>query len=194
VADAFRRQNENFDLLDIYVKRILPDQAQAYQLSLERHFLGEAGGVAWADVITAEQTLVTVIGNYLGVLQSAWQAVSDLGSLLQTNDIFQMAEGKRFVELPDLSKLMQLPCCHPCSPLPGAHLEGPDLRWPEAGFTPKPTATGLLGAPQATTSTTSYAVQPQPTPPALLPLDRSMPGTGESLPTLDELRKAAYQQ
>jgi outer membrane protein, heavy metal efflux system len=147
VADAFRRQNENFDLLDLYQRDILPKQVQAYWSSVQRHFGGEAGGVAFSDIIAAEQNLVTVMGAYLGVLQNEWQAVSDLGSLLQTNDIFQMAEGKRFVQMPDLIHLLELPCCHPCSSLPGAHLQGPDLSWPEAGFTPKATATEAPAAP-----------------------------------------------
>ena len=148
VTDAFRRHNENFDLLQLYQRDILPKQVQAYRSSVLRHFGGEAGGVAFSDIVTAEQNIVTVIGTYLGILQSEWQAVSDLGSLLQTNDIFQMAEGRRFVEVPDLSHLVELPCCHPCSPLPGAHLQGPDLHWPEAGFERKATATSLLGPPQ----------------------------------------------
>jgi cobalt-zinc-cadmium efflux system outer membrane protein len=150
VADAFRRYNENFDLLDLYQRDILPKQVQAYRSSVLRHFGGEAGGVAFSDIISAEQNIVTVIAAYLGILQNEWQAVSDLGGLLQTDDIFQMAEGRRFIEMPDVSHLVELPCCHPCSPLPGAHLQGPDLHWPEAGFRPKATATSTLGAQQPT--------------------------------------------
>ena len=148
VADAFRRYNENFDLLDLYQRDILPKQVQAYRSSVLRHFGGPADGVAFNDLVSAEQNIVTVIAAYLGILQNQWQAVSDLGSLLQTDDIFQMAEGRRFVEMPDLSHLAELPCCHPCSPLPGAHLQGPDQHWPEAGFRPKATATGALGGPE----------------------------------------------
>ena len=91
-------------------------QVQAYRSAVQRHFGGDVGGVAYLDLVTAEQNLVSVIGSYLTVLQAQWQAVSDLGSLLQTNDIFQLAEGKRFAELPDLSHLLELPCCHQCSP------------------------------------------------------------------------------
>jgi cobalt-zinc-cadmium efflux system outer membrane protein len=185
VADAFRRQNENFDLLDLYQRDILPKQVQAYRSSVQRHFGGEAGGVAFSDIIAAEQNLVTVIGAYLGVLQNEWQAVSDLGSLLQTNDIFQMAEGKRFVQMPDLTHLMDLPCCHPCSPLPGAHLQGPDLSWPEAGFTPKATATGSPAVPAPAPSILAPAT------PSMLPpvgsLGQAKPpvnGLGIPAPTL----------
>jgi cobalt-zinc-cadmium efflux system outer membrane protein len=162
VADAFRRYNENFDLLDLYLNKILPDQVQAYRSSVERYFGGDIGGLAYNDVITAEQNLVSVVGNYLGVLQAQWQAVSDLGSLLQTNDIFQLAEGKCFVQAPDLSQLLQLPCCHPCSTLPGSHLLPPDLSWPEAGFSPKATATGALGAPVPAAPSPSFSARPAP--------------------------------
>jgi outer membrane protein, heavy metal efflux system len=145
VADAYRRYSENFDLLEMYHRDILPMQVQAYRSTVQRHYGGEAGGVAYLDLVTAEQTLVGVIGSYLTVLQAQWQAVADLGSLLQTNDIFQLAEGKRFSELPDLSHLMELPCCHPCNPLPNDAFKGAQLNWPEAGFGPN-TASGL-GAP-----------------------------------------------
>jgi len=145
VADAFRRYNENFDLLELYYREILPKQVQAYRSAILRHYGGEAGGVAYLDLVAAEQNLVGVIGAYLTVLQAQWQAVADLGSLLQTNDIFQLAEGRSFAEVPDLSRILELPCCHPCSPLPNDAFKGADLHWPEAGFGPK--TTGTLGAP-----------------------------------------------
>ena len=69
--------------------------------------------------------------------------MADLGSLLQTNDIFHLAEGKHFAEVPDLSHLPELPCCHPCNPLPNDLFKGANLQWPEAGFVPS--ATGTLG-------------------------------------------------
>jgi cobalt-zinc-cadmium efflux system outer membrane protein len=145
VADAFRRYDENMVLLDLYHKEILPKQVQAYRSAVQRYALGEAGGVAYLDLVSAEQNLVGGIGAYLTVLLAQWQAVADLGSLLQTNDIFQLAEGKHFAELPDLSRLAELPCCHPCNPLPNDVFKGADLQWPEAGFGAG--ATGSLGAP-----------------------------------------------
>jgi outer membrane protein, heavy metal efflux system len=175
VADAFNRQNQNFDVLDLYQREILPKQVQAYRSTVQRHFGGVVGDIAFNDIVTAEQNLVAVIGAYLGILQNEWQAVADLGSLLQTNDIFQLAEGKRFAEVPDLSHLLELPCCHPCSPLPGAHLQGPDLHWPEAGFQPKATATNALGAPVLHDSPPPSAAAPA-NPSALLPAVPVGPG------------------
>jgi hypothetical protein len=148
VADAYRRYNENFDLLGLYHKEILPKQVQAYRSAVQRHYGGEPAGVAFNDLITAEQNLVSVIGAYLTVLQAQWQAVADLGSLLQTNDIFQLAEGHRFAEVPDLSKLLPLPCCHPCNPLPNDAFKGADLHWLQAGFGLP--AAGLVGPPVPT--------------------------------------------
>jgi cobalt-zinc-cadmium efflux system outer membrane protein len=159
VADAFRRQRENFDLLQLYQKDILPKQVQAYVSSVRRYFGGEIGGVAFNDIITAEQNLVTVMSAYLSALQNEWQAVADLGSLLQTDDIFQMAEGQHFAQPPDLSQLAELPCCHACSPMPAAHLKPPDLTPPEAGgdLVPPPT---LLGPPRQQAPAGSTATIP----------------------------------
>jgi outer membrane protein, heavy metal efflux system len=145
-ADAFRRYKENFDLLQLYHTEILPKQIQAYRSAVKRHdLLGEAGGVGYLDLVSAEQNLVGVIGTYLTVLQGQWQAVADLGSLLQTMDIFQLAEGRHFAEVPDLSHILELPCCHPCSSLPNDTFKGADLQWPEAGFGAK--KSGGLGVP-----------------------------------------------
>jgi outer membrane protein, heavy metal efflux system len=144
VADAYRRYSENFDLLKLYHSDILPFQVQAYRSAVLRHYGGAVGDVAYTDLITAEQYLVTAIGNYLTVLQAQWQAVADLSALLQTNDIFQLAEGREFAEFPDLSHIRELPCCHPCNPLPNDAFKGADLQWPEAGIGPR---TSSLGAP-----------------------------------------------
>jgi cobalt-zinc-cadmium efflux system outer membrane protein len=144
-ADAYRRYKENFDLLELYQKEILPKQVQAFRASVKRHSFAGEEVVPYADLVTAEQNLVSFIGSYLTILQAQWQAVADLGSLLQTNDIFQLAEGRRFAELPDLTGLLELPCCHPCNPLPNDAYKGAYLVWPEAGFGAK--TTSGLGAP-----------------------------------------------
>jgi cobalt-zinc-cadmium efflux system outer membrane protein len=145
MADAYRRYSENFDLLELYHKEILPKQVQAYRSAVQRHYGGEAGGVAYNDLVSAEQNLVGVIGSYLTVLQAQWQAVADVGSLLQTDDIFQFAEGRRFADVPDLSQLLELCCCHPCSPPTVPSARQADLDWPKAGFASK--TGGTLGTP-----------------------------------------------
>jgi len=117
LADAFRRLDDNRRALDYYRKQLLPQQVQAFRGTVARHDVGE-GGVAFTDLIQAEQNLVTLIASYLTTLQAYWQAVSDIASLLQTDDVYQMASEVERVPAPDLFHLLKLPCCHPCSSLP----------------------------------------------------------------------------
>ena len=119
VADAFRRYDESRDLLELYRVDILPKQVQAFRAAVTRHYGGEIGRVAYTDLITSEQNLVSVIGPYIVALGAQWQAVVDVANLLQTEDLFQANGTCPVAPVPDLEQLLQLPCCHPCSPLPG---------------------------------------------------------------------------
>jgi cobalt-zinc-cadmium efflux system outer membrane protein len=137
VADAFRRYSENLMLVQLYRTDILPKQVQAFRGAVKRHYGGEpekAGVGAYADLVTAEQNLVAVIGPYLTLLGSMWQAVVDVASLMQTDDLFQGCERMPVAEIPDLEHLLKLPCCHPCNPLPAPGLRGASMNWPSAGF------------------------------------------------------------
>ncbi len=161
VADAFRRYDEARDLLELYRTDILPKQVQAFRGAVTRHYRGELGRIAYTDLITSEQTLVGVINPYLTALAAQWQAVVDVASLLQTEDLFQTAGVYPEAPLPDLEHLLQLPCCHPCSPLPNSVApNGTDI-WPPAGFGPTapasvpPSGTSIaprLGTPRLETT------------------------------------------
>jgi cobalt-zinc-cadmium efflux system outer membrane protein len=147
LAEAYRRYLENQQLLDLYHQDILPKQVTAFRSAVKRHYGGELGGVGYQDLVSAEQNLVSVIAAYLVVVQAQWQAVADVASFLQTDDLFQFAEGSRFAQMPDLEKLFELPCCHPCNPLPDPGLKQADPVWPptDAG----PSNRGVLLAPVA---------------------------------------------
>jgi hypothetical protein len=60
----------------------------------------------------------------------------DLASLLQTDDLFQTVEHFEVMPVADLEHLLELPCCHPCSPVNDPALRGADLRWPPASIAP----------------------------------------------------------
>jgi cobalt-zinc-cadmium efflux system outer membrane protein len=124
VSDAFRRLEENRLVLEVYRKQMLPQQANAFRAAVLRHYAADAVGVAYSDLISAEQNVVTLIGSYLTTLQAYWQAVSDIASLLQTDNVYQMAEEVTDYSMPDLAELLKLPCCHPCSSLPNPALKG----------------------------------------------------------------------
>lgn len=123
LAEAYRRVEENRVLLELNRTRILPQSVQAFRAAVKRHYGAEPDKVAYADLITAEQAVVTVVGTYLTIQQAYWQAVSDLASLLQTDDVYQMAAEIENCPAPDLAELLRVPCCHPCSPLPSAPLK-----------------------------------------------------------------------
>ena len=142
-SEAYRRYDENRVVLGMYQKDILPKQVQAFRSSVKRHFGGEVGAVAFNDLVASEQNLVMVIGNYLPVLKAQWQAVVDVSSLLQTDQLFQMANEVNNAPAIDFEQLLKLPCHHPCSPaIPASTQDASRLR-PEAGSLPQAT----LGAP-----------------------------------------------
>src|SRR5207253_10043493 len=90
----------------------------------------EKGGISFNDLVTAEQTLVTVVQTYLAALGEQWKAVVDVAALLQTDDLFQGRELCQVASVPDLERLLTLPCSHPCSPLPAGAFTGMNGAWP----------------------------------------------------------------
>jgi cobalt-zinc-cadmium efflux system outer membrane protein len=152
VADAYHRYDENRALLELYRRDVLPKQVQAFRAAVLRWYKGDLGYVAYTDLVASEQSLVGVIGTYLTTLGAQWQAVADLASLLQTDDVFQVAEGQLpLPPLPDLEHMLALPCDHPCSPLPQPGLKGADPSWFDATILPAtpPAEQGATAPPPA---------------------------------------------
>jgi cobalt-zinc-cadmium efflux system outer membrane protein len=150
-SDAFRRMEENRLVLGMYRQQLLPQQVQAFRAAVIRHFAaGAAEGVAFNDLIGAEQNVITLIASYLTTLGAYWQATSDVASLLQTDDVYTMADGVAQLPPLDLAEVLVLPCCHPCSsahaapvpPVAPPVLPPPQtLPPPGAGPGPRPVAT-----------------------------------------------------
>jgi outer membrane protein, heavy metal efflux system len=131
-AEAFRRYDENRALLDLYRTAILPQQVQAFRAAVKRHYGAGAKQVAYTDLIQSEQSLVAVVGTYLMILGAEWQAVADVAGFLQTDDLFQLAEGTYPSAVPELHQLLELPCCHPCGAPPGVGAAGTSSWIPSA--------------------------------------------------------------
>jgi cobalt-zinc-cadmium efflux system outer membrane protein len=166
VADAFRRYDENKVLLELYVREALPKQVQAFRAAVKRHYGAEPDKVAYTDLVSAEQNLVGLVGTYLTVLGAQWQAVVDVASLLQTDDVFQSTEQFHVAGVPDLEHLLDLPCCHPCSTVTDPGQRFADWHWPPAGIAPAvppaqpgPPTKGMAGTP-------APALLPAPSPSA----------------------------
>jgi hypothetical protein len=162
VADAFGRYENGRILLELYRRDILPNQVQAFRAAVLRHSKApelEKGQLSFNDLITAEQTLVTVVTTYLGALSDQWKAVVDVAALLQTDDLFQSSpEVYPVAAIPDLEHLLTLPCVHPCSPLPAGTYTGANGTWPAAA-----PAEWLKGAANNQTSALSIPADRQRT-------------------------------
>jgi cobalt-zinc-cadmium efflux system outer membrane protein len=140
LADAYQRYRTNLTLLEYYRAHILPDNVRFYRGVYARW--GVDPGVQFADIINAQQTLGTAIATYVTTLTALWTAVSDMASLLQTDDLFQTAPPHCLLPVPDFVALLQLPCSHRCSPLQDPALKGVAAGWPAVspGEQPAPTS------------------------------------------------------
>jgi cobalt-zinc-cadmium efflux system outer membrane protein len=111
LATAYTGYKTNLDALEFYRHHILPDQVRAYRGVLDRRQVDQT--VVFSDVFGAQQTLATSVTTYLGILGTLWTSVVSVADLLQTDDLFQLAEPRDVPGLPDLEHLTPWPCCHP---------------------------------------------------------------------------------
>ncbi|HLJ93068.1 MAG TPA: TolC family protein [Gemmataceae bacterium] len=123
LADAFERYQFNRTQAEYYRQRVLPDLALVYTRSLVR-YQTEPQAVAFVDVVTNQQLYVTALATYAATLTGLWQAVTDVASLLQTDDLFQGMASPPAVPPCDLEHLPGLPCSHPCNPLAQGPADG----------------------------------------------------------------------
>jgi cobalt-zinc-cadmium efflux system outer membrane protein len=105
LAEAFERYNTNRQILEEYRDHILADQMEAYLGAFERH-QQEPDKVGFGDVVAAQQALATSITSYVSTLGNVWQAVADVSTLLQTNDLFQVDQNEQWPAIPDLDNIV----------------------------------------------------------------------------------------
>ena len=101
LAKTYGVYRANRELADSFKSEGLSDQVRAYRGVYQR-YLADPNGVSFNDVIVAQQTLASVLTQYLDILQSQWQSVVDLGELLQVEDLFQMGPLSPVVPIPSL--------------------------------------------------------------------------------------------
>jgi outer membrane protein, heavy metal efflux system len=135
-AEAFRRYDESRAILHLYRTSILPKQVQAFRSAVKRHNqAGPEEGVAYTDLIQAEQNLVAAVSTYLTTLGTQWQAVADVAGFLQTDDLFQLAQGAHPTAGPDLTQLLALPCCHVGAPAASLGFSPENVNWTPSAVT-----------------------------------------------------------
>jgi cobalt-zinc-cadmium efflux system outer membrane protein len=133
LADAFERYENTRKTLNMYRADMLPNQIQAFRATVLRHYYGDPNAPnapGYLDLVTAEQSLVTLVTSYIGVLHDQWFAVVDVAGLLQTPDLFQTDEFYPVAPLPDLDQLFSLECLHRCGPPVPPRWRKGDPTWP----------------------------------------------------------------
>ncbi|HLJ95501.1 MAG TPA: TolC family protein [Gemmataceae bacterium] len=114
LATAYMGYKSNLDALEYYRRYILPDQVRYYRGVFERRQIDI--NAQFNDLVTAQQTLATNVSAYLSILGSLWSSVVSVADLLETDDLFQLAQPREVPALPDLEALAPWPCCHACPP------------------------------------------------------------------------------
>ncbi|MBX3432266.1 MAG: TolC family protein [Pirellulales bacterium] len=101
LADAYGRYESNRRLAQDFQPAALRDQVRTYRGIYERYHRGSEG-VAFGEVIVAQQLLSTLLAQYLDLLGQQWQAVVDVAELLQVDDVYLLGEAVPVTPLPDL--------------------------------------------------------------------------------------------
>ena len=159
LAAAYAPYKTNLAAVEYYRRNILPRQVQYYRGVFERRKIDPSA--AFADLVTAQQTLVADVTAYLGVLGSLWTSVVGVADFLQTDDLYQLGKPLKLPELPDFDKLHDWPCPHPQMTRPAGRGParadpGPARRpTPPAASTPSQDATHQTGKPPATAASHS---------------------------------------
>jgi cobalt-zinc-cadmium efflux system outer membrane protein len=105
VAEAFQRYENNRVLLAMYKDTILPNQVQAFRAAVARHAAVGDKGVSYFDLVNSQQTLASLIRDYLGALNDQWTSVVDIAHLMQSRDLFQTQPMDAVAPIPDVYEL-----------------------------------------------------------------------------------------
>jgi cobalt-zinc-cadmium efflux system outer membrane protein len=149
LAAAYAAYRTNLDAVEYYRRYILPGQVRYYRGVFERRKIDP--GAAFADLVTAQQTLTSNVTAYLGVLGQLWTSVVNVADFLQTDDLYQLGKSLELPELPDLDGLHAWPCPHPQAAPPA---------YGTMACPPALPATGLMPVARAIMATSAEVVAP----------------------------------
>jgi cobalt-zinc-cadmium efflux system outer membrane protein len=126
LAEAWNRYETNRVNVEIALQQVR-DQLRVYKGVYERRF-HDPMNVAFADVVTAQQTLAGFITGYVTALGLQWQAVVDVANLLQTDDLYQVGRPHEMVPVPDLKEVAPPPRMPPAPPESAKDVRGAPAR------------------------------------------------------------------
>ncbi|MHB1422026.1 MAG: TolC family protein [Gemmataceae bacterium] len=110
LATNYTNYQNNLYALEYYRRYILPDQVRYYRGIFDRRQIDP--NASPADLVTAQQALAASVQNYLGILGSLWTSVVSVADLIQTPDLFQLAQPRELPELPSLDQMPRWVCPH----------------------------------------------------------------------------------
>ncbi len=141
LASAYGNYKANLAAVEYYRGNILPDQVRYYRGVFERRKIDP--GVAFGDLVQAQQVLVADVTAYLSVLGSLWTSVVTVANYLQTDDLFQLGRPLELPQLPDFNALHPFLCPHPQLIGQPAVVQPIPARVPHAATTVRPAPTML---------------------------------------------------
>jgi len=101
LAPMFGTYQANRQLAQSFKTEALADQVRAYRGVYQR-YLTDPSGVSFNDVIVGQQTVASVLNQYIDILQAQWQSTVDLGEMLQVDDLFQMGVPAEVAKIPGI--------------------------------------------------------------------------------------------
>jgi cobalt-zinc-cadmium efflux system outer membrane protein len=115
LAEAFERYRNQQTQVLFYRDSILPNQVRVYRALYERYHT-EPAKVQYSDLVVTQQTLAQALTTYVQSLTAQWQAVVDLGALLQTDDLYQLAPAESYGPMPrPVSQMLDPRLCTPAA-------------------------------------------------------------------------------
>lgn len=101
LAPIYGAYQTNRQLAKSFRTEALSDQVRAYR-GIYQRYITDPTGISFNDVIVAQQTVASVLNQYIDILQSQWQSTVDMGELLQVDDLFQMGSPSEVAEIPSI--------------------------------------------------------------------------------------------
>lgn len=101
LAPIYGTYQTNRQLAKSFRSEALSDQVRAYR-GIYQRYMTDPSGISFSDVIVAQQTVASVLNQYIDILQSQWQSTVELGELLQVDDLFQMGTPSQVAEIPSI--------------------------------------------------------------------------------------------
>lgn len=113
LATNYANYRNNLYALEYYRSHILPDQVRYYRGVFERRQVDPAiAPTPPTDLVTAQLGLAANVQGYLTILGSLWSSVVSVADLIQTPDLFQLAQPHELPPLPAFDQMPQWLCPH----------------------------------------------------------------------------------